>query len=133
MISNPTFHFIKIISLDLILLLSLGGLLFAQDNTGQANQSLRRELSRMLNDDQKYRKTITDAGLSTPASAENEKRVSELWEKQNKLDKRNIKKLAAILKKHGWPMRSAVGKEGSLAAFLVVQHGDLEYQKKYFP
>jgi hypothetical protein len=86
----------------------------------------------MLKDDQKYRKTITDIEMKTPASDQKEKRVSELWEKQNKLDKRNIKKFAKILDKYGWPARSAVGKEGSVAAFLVVQHGDLEYQKKYF-
>jgi len=87
----------------------------------------------MLKDDQKYRGAITEVERSNLASDEKEKRVSDLSGRQDKLDKRNIKKLAKIIEKYGWPTRSTVGKEGSLAAFLVVQHGDLEYQKKYFP
>jgi hypothetical protein len=87
----------------------------------------------MLKDDQKYRKAIGDVETSTLPSDEKQKRIADLDEKQEKLDKRNIKKFAKILAKYGWPARSTVGKEGSLAAFLVVQHGDLVYQKKYFP
>src|SRR5512132_1309248 len=105
MINNRTFYLIKIISLHLILLLSHGGRLLAQDNTGQANQSLRRELSQMLKDDQKYRKAIGDVEMSTLPSDEKQKRIADLDEKQEKLDKRNIKKFAKILAKHGWPAR----------------------------
>ena len=124
----------KIVSLHLIFLLSLGSLGFAQNSAGRVNQNLRRELLRMLKDDQKYRNIVTDIEKNeTLAADEKEKRVSAIWEKQNKLDKRNIKRLAEIIEKYGWPVRSLVGKEGSLAAFLVVQHGDVEYQKKYFP
>lgn len=123
----------KTISLQLIFFFSLSSLVYVQENAVQVNQSLRRELSRMLKDDQKYRGAITEVESSNLASDEKEKRVSDLSEKQDKLDKRNIKKLAKIIEKYGWPARSTVGKEGSLAAFLVVQHGNLEYQKKYFP
>src|ERR1044071_4338643 len=115
----------KSISLQLILFLSLSSLVYSQENTQQVNQGLRRELSRMLKDDQKYRGAITEVERSNLASDEKGKRISDLSEKQDKLDKRNIKKLAKIIEKYGWPARSTVGKEGSLAAFLVVQHGDL--------
>ncbi|HKQ06784.1 MAG TPA: DUF6624 domain-containing protein [Blastocatellia bacterium] len=123
----------KTISLQLILFLLLSSLVYAQKNAGLVNQSLRRELSRMLKDDQKYRGAITEVDRSNLAPDVKEKRLSDLAEKQDRLDKRNIKKLAKIIEKYGWPARSSVGKEGSLAAFLVVQHGDLGYQKKYFP
>lgn len=134
MTNNCTCHSMKIISLYLILLLSLSSLGFAQGSPGRVNQKLRRELLIMLKDDQKYRGIVTDIEKNdTLADDEKQKRVSEIWEKQAKLDNGNIKKLAKILEKYGWPGRSLVGKEGSLAAFLVVQHGDLEYQKKYYP
>jgi hypothetical protein len=123
----------KTISLQLILFLLLSSLVYAQKNAESVNQSLRRELSRMLKDDQKYRGAITEVDRSNLAPDVKGKRLSYLAEKQDRLDKRNIKKLAMIIEKYGWPARSIVGKEGSLAAFLVVQHGDLEYQKKYFP
>mgnify|MGYP003545000465 CR=1 FL=1 len=38
-----------------------------------------------------------------------------------------------IIRQHGWPGKSLVGDEASLAAFLIIQHADYEYQKKYFP
>jgi hypothetical protein len=87
----------------------------------------------MLEDDQRYRKAVAEVERSTLAPDEKEKIVADLDEKQEKADKRNVKRLAKIIEKYGWPARSAVGQEGSLAAFLVVQHGDLEYQKKYLP
>jgi hypothetical protein len=134
MINNYTFYFMKIISLHLILFLSLGSLGFAQDNSaGPVNQSLRRELLRMQKEDQKYRNEIDGVEKMTLAPDEKQQRVSALWEKQEKVDKRNIKRLAEIIDKYGWPGRSMVGKEGSLTAFLIIQHADLQYQKKYFP
>ena len=38
-----------------------------------------------------------------------------------------------IIRQYGWPGRSLVGADASLAAFLIIQHADYEYQKKYFP
>lgn len=124
----------KSISLQLILFLSLSSLVYTQDNSAaQVNQSLRRELLKMLKDDQKYRNEINEVEKMSLGPDEMQKRVSALWEKQHKVDKKNIKRLAQIIDKYGWPSRSMVGKEGSLTAFLVIQHADLEYQKKYFP
>ena len=93
----------KVISLNLILILSLGGLVFAQGDTGRVNQKLRRELSVMLEDDQRYRKAVAEVERSTLAPDEKEKRVAVLDEKQEKADKRNVKKLAKIIEKYGWP------------------------------
>lgn len=131
---GPTCYFTRTALLRLIVLLSLCGLMFAEDKAGQVNQKLRRELSGMLRDDQKYRGAVAAIEKDeTLSAAEKQKRVSAVWDKQDRLDKRNLKKLAGIIDKYGWPTRSAVGREGSFAAFLVVQHGDLEYQKKYLP
>ncbi len=124
----------KTIILHLVLFLSLGSSGFAQNSgTGQVNQSLRRELLKMQKDDQKYRGEVDKIEKMSLAPDEMQKKVSALWEKQEKVDKRNIKRLAQIIDKYGWPGRSLVGKEGSFTAFLIIQHAELNYQKKYFP
>jgi hypothetical protein len=87
----------------------------------------------MQKEDQKYRNKISEVEKKTLAPGEMQRLVSSLWEKQEKIDKRNVKRLAEIIEKYGWPARSMVGKEGSFTAFLIIQHADLEYQKKYFP
>ncbi|MBN2425597.1 MAG: hypothetical protein JXB44_11285 [Calditrichaceae bacterium] len=41
----------------------------------------------------------------------------------------NTKRMKEIIKTYGWPTFDLVGKDGSEAAWLLVQHGDLELQK----
>jgi hypothetical protein len=124
----------KVVSLQLILLLSFSSLAYPQDTSAtQLNRSLRSELLKMESDDQKYRGEVDKIrAMSLPAD-EKQKRVAALMEKQARLDKRNLKRLVQIIDKYGWPGRSLVGKESSLTAFLIIQHADLEDQKKYFP
>jgi hypothetical protein len=134
MTTNCAFYFVKAISLQLILLLSFSNLAYPQDPSAtQLNQSLRSELLKMQSDDQKYRGEIDKIRATSLTADEKQKRVAALMEKQERLDKRNIKRLVQIINKYGWPGRSLVGKEGSLTAFLVIQHAELEDQKKYFP
>lgn len=124
----------KTIILHLVFFLSAGSLGFAQNiSTSRMNQTLRREILRMQKEDQKYRNEVSEVEKQTLAPDEMQKRVSALWEKQERVDKRNLKRLVEIIEKYGWPGRSMVGKDGSLTAFLIIQHADLEYQKKYFP
>ena len=133
MIDNRSFSPIGNFSLCLILILSLAYLGFAQNqSTGQINESLRSELLKMQEEDQKYRKQTLEIEKSILSPDEKEKRLAALMEKQSEADKRNIKRLAEIIEMYGWPGNSLVGKDGSLTAFLIIQHADLEYQKKYF-
>ncbi len=107
---------------------------FAQNlNPGRINQPLRRELLKMEEEDQRYRTEAEEIESATLPPDEKQRKLDALWQKQAEADQRNAKRLAEIIEQHGWPGNSLVGKEGSLAAFLVVQHGELEYQKKYFP
>jgi hypothetical protein len=69
-------------------------------------------------------KPITDPAL-----------VRELMEPNRKLNEMDLKhrtRLKEIMKKHGWPGRSLVGKDGAHAAWLVVQFADrdLAFQKR---
>ena len=134
MTTNCAFYFVKAISLQLILLLSFSILANPQDtNATQLNQTLRSELLKMQNDDQKYRDEVDKIRATSLTADEKQKQVAALMEKQETLDKRNLRRLVQIIDKYGWPGRSLVGKEGALTAFLIIQHAELEDQKKYFP
>lgn len=61
------------------------------------------------------------------------KKFRAVVKKQDALDKKNIKRLEEIIERYGWPTKSMVGKEASESVFLIIQHADHKYQKKYFP
>ncbi|MGH9754750.1 MAG: DUF6624 domain-containing protein, partial [Blastocatellia bacterium] len=118
------------------LLLSLAPAHFAQNPGATAsNESVRRELVKLGEDDQKHRQEMMDL-MGRLAGSDSEKVVKK-WrqavERQNALDSRNQQRLDEIVKEHGWPKRSVFGEEASGVAFLIVQHAELDYQKKYLP
>jgi hypothetical protein len=93
--------------------------------------SLRDELVQMGRDDQRLRaeaQKVMDAakGVLTPEA-------HAFYERQETLDRKNQSRLTDIVKTHGWPGASVAGLAGADAAFLIVQHAPLEYQKTYLP
>ena len=78
----------------------------------------------MQEKDQRYRNEADEIRNATLPPEEKEKRLEALWEKQVEVDKRNIKRLTGIIGQYGWPGNSLVGKDGSLTAFLIVQHSE---------
>lgn len=90
--------------------------------------ALRAELEAMHETDQAQRQQMTvverEQGPTSP-------QLAELWKKQNASDRYNIGRLEAIIAEIGWPKRSLVGNRAASAAFLILQHADLAYQKKY--
>ncbi|HEV2665857.1 MAG TPA: DUF6624 domain-containing protein [Blastocatellia bacterium] len=126
----------KIILSMTLLLLSFAPAHFAQ-NLGAASSSeaVRRELLKMGEEDQKHRQEMMDL-MDRVAGSESEK-MAKKWkqavERQNALDSRNRQRLDEIVKSYGWPKRSVFGEDASGVAFLIVQHAELDYQKKYLP
>jgi len=104
------------------------------DGIIKLNKSFQRELIEMGKQDQRYRYQLTELGgkLSEPDETRSTEEFSELLKKQDKIDQENIKRLEELIAHYGWPTISLVGKEGSKAAFLIIQHADFSYQKKYF-
>ena len=47
------------------------------------------------------------------------------------VDTLNIIRVEEIIKEHGWPTYSMVGKVAADGAFMVIQHSDTQIQKKY--
>jgi uncharacterized protein DUF6624 len=118
------------------LVLCLAPAHFAQDlRPTSSSEAVRRELVRIGEDDQKRRQEMMEL-MDRVAGSDSEK-LAKKWkqavDRQNELDGKNRQRLDEIVKEHGWPKRSVFGDEASGVAFLIVQHAELDYQKKYLP
>ncbi len=96
----------------------------AKDGPSQPgrNEELRRELLNRVKEDQDARNEVLKAGSGeTPA-----------FRKMSAIDRKNTARMKEILDKHGWPGKRLVGDDGAHAAWLLVQHADLdrEFQKR---
>jgi outer membrane protein assembly factor BamB len=101
-----------------------------QDKQSTEIKELRAELERMLVEDQRLRTQTNDVEKKY---GHNSKELAALWAEQEAMDKKILRRLEEIIERYGWPGESLVGADASLAAFLILQHADYEYQKKYFP
>jgi metallo-beta-lactamase class B len=101
----------------------------------QTNKTLQQELLQMEKQDQKYRLEQMQlmGQMSGPNKVKNEARLKYITAQQENLDKKLLAELETIVQQHGWPTISLVGKEANQAAFLILQHADASYQKKYVP
>jgi len=59
--------------------------------------------------------------------------VAALWELKSKINDKNHKEITDIIDKHGWPKKSVVKGSAASTVFLIIQHSDIETQKKYLP
>lgn len=80
--------------------------------------------------DQKYRQQIN--AIESKYGWQS-KEMQDHWMIIRHHDSINLIKVTNILDKHGWLGSDVVGRQGSSALFLVIQHSDLEVQKKYLP
>ena len=107
-------------------------------NNGKAstlNKVLEAELLKMGADDQKYRGVIEAEALkmASAGTAKSSDEYVAAVKSQDEIDARNMARLEEVIKQHGWPGKSLVGKEASQAAFVILQHTDLTRQQKYLP
>ena len=86
---------------------------------------LRRELLRMVDEDQKVRRDW----IAQDASKPNPKAM----EAMRALSARQIYRLDRIIATGGWPTPMQVGIDACEAAFMVPQHADPKTQIRYFP
>lgn len=98
--------------------------------TDSKRLALRVELEAMLRADQAHRQEIVR--LQEQLGAESAA-VKALWAKQLEIDSDNMTRLEEIISEQGWPRQSEVGSDAATGAFIVLQHADLFYQKKYLP
>jgi hypothetical protein len=99
------------------------------------NDELRQELLRRSKEDQEARKRFLEAmgrhGPSDPVEAKKQRQDPEAGKLQE-VDRANTARMKEIVAKYGWPGKSLVGADGAHAAWLVIQHADLDrpFQKR---
>lgn len=90
------------------------------------NQQLRNELLSMQEEDQQVLQELIDSG---------ELGTTEYHPRMKAVHEKNNARIKEIISQYGWPGISAVGKEGSEAAWLIVQHAvlDTKFMDKCLP
>jgi hypothetical protein len=94
------------------------------------NKPLKAQLEQIYDSDQKYRAMIGKVQQEYGVESE---QFKELIGKMQATDKENLQQVQTIIEKYGWPGKSMVGGKASSAAWLVIQHAELDVQLKYLP
>jgi hypothetical protein len=83
-----------------------------------AEPALRKELLAMLVQDQAVR-----TGKAPPGDKRTPEELAAAW---TATDEAHAKRMTKILDEHGWPGWKLVGSDGAHAAWVLIQHADLE-------
>jgi len=112
----------------LLLALGLGwSPLVPSQTVPKLNQTLKQELTEILESDQRVRRQV---GITYRTYGAKSPQMDSLNQLILRTDARNLPRVTAIIDKYGWPSKSLAG---SLAAFLVIQHSNLATMQKYLP
>jgi hypothetical protein len=90
-----------------------------------ANPALRQELLQRVEQDQAIRNELIEKGIDHPDKS--------VLERMKTIDAANTERMRAIVGQYGWPGPELVGQDGTEAAFLLVQHAELAFQKEMLP
>ena len=125
---------IKEISFILLIFFQISCFLSCNDKFSHVSDNELDSMGRILNnifeDDQKNRLKI-DKIESEYGRNSNE--LNNLWDTIQIIDSINQIKVIKILDEFGWLGKDDVGWKANIALFLVIQHSELEIQKKYLP
>ena len=94
-------------------------------NPSVKKPALRLELLKRVEQDQAIRNELISKGAQNPDKA--------ILARMQAADTANTKRMKAIVSQYGWLSPELVGRDGADAAFLLVQHADLAFQKKMLP
>ena len=94
------------------------------------DKPLQKELLEIYTEDQKYRMQINEIS-SKYGKDSNELKMH--WKIITSKDSTNLIKIKKILDEKGWVGKNKVGSQASETLFLVIQHSDIDTQKKYLP
>jgi hypothetical protein len=94
------------------------------------DKSLQKELIQIFYDDQNIRHQFIEAEKQYGFKSSVADSLAQIM---IKIDSINLQKIENILDKKGWVGKDLVGEQANMTIFLVIQHSDLETQKKYLP
>jgi hypothetical protein len=92
------------------------------------NETLVKRLDSILYDDQTYRGQLESVQARYGGYS---KEMKELLRIIKRKDSINTIKIEVILNTYGWLGTDRVGEKGNATLFLVIQHSDLDVQKRY--
>ncbi|MCG8410259.1 MAG: hypothetical protein MI739_03135, partial [Bacteroidales bacterium] len=101
------------------------------NNIGITHPELCVELWHIYIEDQRFRTLLKNYKKTFPKFRTPE--YTEFSKQQRPLIKARKKRAKKIIKKYGWPTYTMVGKESAEAIFLIFQHAEFKYLKKYLP
>lgn len=87
--------------------------------------ALRRELLQRVEQDQAIRNELIKKGMEHPDQS--------ILTRMQTIDTSNTERMRTIVRQYGWPTPRLVGRDGTEAAFLLVQHAGLAFQKEMLP
>ena len=90
-----------------------------------ADPALRQELLKRFEQDQAIRNELISKGIEHPDKA--------ILARMEAIDASNTARLRVVIRRYGWPGPELVGRDGTEAAFYIVQHADLAFQKETLP
>jgi hypothetical protein len=96
-----------------------------RDNPPVKAPALRSELLERAAKDQAVRDELTNKGVIELDQA--------TLGRMNAIDADNTKRMRQIVRQYGWPSPELIGHDGVKAAFLLVQHAALTFQKEMLP
>lgn len=96
----------------------------------QYNLELKKTLEGIFERDQYYRLLWSQAVKNNPDDAERNERLAR---QALMTDSLNLVRVGEILSQYGFPRKEQVGDFGNQAVWLVFQHADLDYQKRFLP
>lgn len=91
------------------------------------------KLLRMRDLEQAPRAAMMAVDFQKIPPAERQAANTAMWKQITPIDEANQKALLEMLPPEGWFTISRYGKEASRAAFLIVQHGNLELWRRFVP
>lgn len=94
------------------------------------NVPLKCELEAIYESDQGSRRAI---GPLQQRYGPRSPQLDSLFGKMQAQDRQNETRVQAIIEQYGWPGASLVGRTGSMAALLVIQHSNLTTIQKFLP
>jgi hypothetical protein len=93
----------------------------------------RERLERMGVLDQVGRRAVTPIDITLLPVSEREAAFSAMWAPLMATDKKLLTELLAMVPAEGWFLKSVYGERASSAAFLIIQHSDIENWRRFVP
>lgn len=94
------------------------------------NQELIQRLEEIHNSDQESRDELMTVLEQKGRDSDEFKAINK---KVSQIDSVNTSEITQILDQNGWLGESTIGKQGNITLFLIIQHANLQTQKKYIP